>query len=222
MGWTNPNWLLGSEINKPLRVRSDNILGKVISLILGVPQIHTNREFVHVSTLPLEEQPANYFQGRQKLPYEGKINLGDTVAGGTLKVVAPTGIPKIKQGGQDTLNFSILLEETEVRIGGLNLYATFAENVTIGNLVVYEQLGVYFLDLNIRSDMAVGTYEIEIYVKGQVEFIGIVTFQVEELIVEDPDKVNPLDLAIEFGGFALFIALAFAIIGLMFRINSKN
>ena len=35
-------------------------LFEVISLILGVEQVHTNQEFVHVPTVPLEEQPAMY------------------------------------------------------------------------------------------------------------------------------------------------------------------
>ena len=142
--------------------------------------------------------------------------------GGTLEVLSQTNIPEVKQGDQSTLNFSVQLSETETKIGGLDLYAAFAENLSIGNLVVYEQLGVYFIDLNIKSDMEVGSYNIEIYVEGQTEYIGVLTFQVEQRTIEDPGEVSPLDIAIEFGGLAIFLFLAVAVIGLMYRFSREN
>ncbi|MHA1941040.1 MAG: hypothetical protein ACW97P_04880 [Candidatus Hodarchaeales archaeon] len=152
----------------------------------------------------------------------GISNLTISVQG-TLEVIPLTEIPTFKQGDQESLNFSIRLNErTEMRIGGLDLYGSFAENVSMGNIVVYEKQGVYFLDLDIKSDMTVGTYNIEIFVVGQTEYIGSISFQVEERIVEQTDRIQPLDIAISIGGFAIFIILGVAIIGLMYRINSKD
>ncbi len=104
----------------------------------------------------------------------------------------------------------------------MDLYAKLAGNLSIGNLVVYEQQGRYFLDLDVKLDMPVGTYNIEIYVIGQTENIGIVSFQVEERIIERTDEEQPLDIAISIGGFAVFIILAVAVMGLMYRLNKEN
>jgi hypothetical protein len=141
---------------------------------------------------------------------------------GTLEVIPPTSIPIIIQGNQITINFTIQLAERDYQIGGLNLLASIAGNVSEGNLIVYEQQGLYFIILDIPVDMEPQTYEIDIYVLEQSAKIGSISFTVEEREIEETDEITPLDIGISIGGFAAFVLIAIIFLGLMLRVSKSS
>ena len=140
---------------------------------------------------------------------------------GTLTVVPPTSDISIHQGDVKTINFSVQLEETTKQIGGLDLIASLANNESEGNLIIYEQHGIYLIDLDIPLTMDAKEYTIEIKVVGQDDVIGTIAFDVLKEVIE-PTGDNPfLDFIVSIGGFSIFILLGAAVVGLMFKFN-KN
>ena len=146
----------------------------------------------------------------------------DVTIEGTLTVFPPTADISIHQGEIHTLNFSVKLQEdTSKQIGGLDLIASLANNESEGNLIIYEQQGRYFIDLDIPLTMEAKPYTIEIKVVGQDNLIGTIDFDVLEKIVEATGGNPFLDFIVSVGGFGIFVLLGAAFIGLMFRFNKK-
>ncbi len=146
----------------------------------------------------------------------------DVTIEGTLTVFSPTSAISIRQGDIDTINFSVKLQEnTSKQIGGLDLIASLANNESEGNLIIYEQQGRYFIDLDIPLTMDAKVYTIEIKVVGQDNIIGTIPFEVLEKIVEVTAGDPLLDFILNVGGFGIFVLLGAAVIGLMYRFNKK-
>ncbi|PWI46784.1 hypothetical protein CEE45_15055 [Candidatus Heimdallarchaeota archaeon B3_Heim] len=140
---------------------------------------------------------------------------------GTLEIVTSSTLPTVKQGEQLVINFTIQLTETLKRIGGLDLISSLADNVSEGNLIVYEQQGVYYVDLVVNKTMEAKNYLINIFVSGSSDAIGSIEFTVVERESEQSNQLNLFDVLISIGGFGIFVALGVATVGLMFRINKS-
>ena len=140
---------------------------------------------------------------------------------GTLEIVTSSTLPTVKQGEQLVINFTIQLTETLKRIGGLDLISSLADNVSEGNLIVYEQQGVYYVDLVVDNTMEAKNYQINIFVSGSSDAIGSIEFKVVEREGEQSNQLNFSDVLISIGGFGIFVALGVAAVGLMFRINKS-
>ncbi|MHA1992991.1 MAG: hypothetical protein ACW97Z_00455 [Candidatus Hodarchaeales archaeon] len=140
---------------------------------------------------------------------------------GTLEIISSSTIPTIKQGEQLTINFTIQLSETLKQIGGLDLFSSLSEEGSGGNLIVYEQLGVYYIDVVVGISMEPKNYNLEIFVSSSLESIGSIEFEVVERDIEKPNQVGFFDILVSVGGFGIFVALGLAAAGLMFRINKS-
>ncbi len=140
---------------------------------------------------------------------------------GTLEIVTSSTLPTVKQGEHLVINFTIQLTETLKRIGGLDLISSLADNVSEGNLIVYEQQGVYYIDLVVDKTMEAKNYLINIFVSGSSDAIGSIEFEVLERENELSNQLNLFDVLFSIGGFGIFVALGVAAVGLMFRINKS-
>ena len=145
----------------------------------------------------------------------------DVTIQGTLEVVPPTSEISIYQGEVITINFSIQLEETEKQIGGLDLIASLTDNESEGNLIVYEQQGIYLVDLDIPLTTDAKEYTIEVRVEGQDDVIGTIIFKVLDKVPEVTGGNPFIDLVVSMGGFTIFILLGAAVIGIMFKFNKE-
>ena len=145
----------------------------------------------------------------------------DVTIQGTLEVVPPTSEISIHQGDVTTINFSVKLEETDKQIGGLDLIASLTNNESEGNLIIYEQQGIYLIDLDIPLTTDAKVYTIEVKVDGQDTGIGIITFEVLEKVHEVTGGNPFIDLIVSVGGFSIFVLLGAVVIGMMFKLNKE-
>lgn len=139
---------------------------------------------------------------------------------GSPVVIPAEDYVEIQQGGQKTINFSVRLENaTGKRIRGLALFGNVIGNESPGNIVVYEDKGVYKIDLDIELDAVVNTYTIEIFIVSRADFIGELSYQVIERPIDSEDEPSFIDLVIGIGGFLFFIIAAIGVVGVMFWAN---
>ena len=139
---------------------------------------------------------------------------------GTLEIIPPSTTPTVKQGEQKTVNFTIELSETSKRIGGLNLISSLVSEDSVGNLIVYEQQGVYYIDLVVGQTMEAMNYEIQIFTSGNDISIGTIEFTVIKRDIPPPAS-NLFDILISVAGFGIFVGLGIAAAVLMFRLNKS-
>ncbi len=140
---------------------------------------------------------------------------------GTLEIIPPSSTPTVTQGEQVTVNFTVELSDTEKRIGGLDLISSLIGGNLDANLIVYEQQGVYFIDIVVDSSMEAKNYNIEIFVSGRTEPLGSIEFTVLERDDPTGDELDFFDIFVGIAGFGIFIALSVIGAGLMFRINKS-
>ncbi len=140
---------------------------------------------------------------------------------GTLEIVSPGSTPTVKQGEQIIVNFTVQLLETTKQIGGLDLISRLVDEETEGNLIVYEQQGVYYIDIVVGKTMEAKNYNIEILVSGRTEAIGTIEFTVQELEVEPENQLDFFEILVNVAGFGIFVALGVIVVVLMFRLNKS-
>ena len=144
---------------------------------------------------------------------------------GSLVVIPAEEFPKIEQGGQKTINFSVHLDnETGKEIGGLDLLGIGTGNQTYGNLIIYEEDNVYKIDLDVNSSLKTDDYTIEIFIIGRADIgddIGKVTYRVIDGPELSEDTFNPIEAAISVGGFVLFILAGVGTIFVLYWANKK-
>ncbi len=141
---------------------------------------------------------------------------------GSLVVIPPKQFPEIQQGGQKTINFSVCLSnETGKRIGGLDLMGIETGNQSYGNLIIYEEEGVYKIDLDVKLEITAKNYTIEIFIVGRAEALGTITYQVTERPETPRDEQTPLDTTISFGGLLFFILASVGVIAVLYWANKS-
>lgn len=143
---------------------------------------------------------------------------------GVLTLIPPEKTPEIEQGEQKTVNFSIKLsniqEEDIKMVTGLNLKGSITGNESSGHLIVYEEEGVYKIDLSIDLETDPKDYTIDIFILGREGKLGSITFTVIEHLVET-DDVSPLLTLLDVGGFVFFVLAGFGIVGLLYWLNKS-
>ncbi|MHA1973531.1 MAG: hypothetical protein ACTSW1_11090 [Candidatus Hodarchaeales archaeon] len=173
--------------------------------------------------------PGQYnFSIRWVTPYKLGVNADATLNTSTLQVdirgtleVLSSGDEQIKQGQYKTINFSIILKETNKSIGGLVLVGMLSNNLSAGKLTVYEEKGVYKIDLAIDKDVAPGDYKIDIFIAGRDSTIGSIDFTVIEQIDTRVTSVSPLNFLINIAGFAFIIGTSVIALFVMFKKNQS-
>jgi hypothetical protein len=152
------------------------------------------------------------------------MDLNITIEGDLL-VVPSEETTKIDQGGQRTINFSVHLTDSQggyiKSLGGLNLIGKIAGNESFGNLIIYEQNGIYFIDLDVELEAEPKLYSIEILIFGRDDLLeGSIDFEVEE---PDVSTIPLLSLAslFDIGGFLIIVFSGVVFAGLMFLVNKK-
>ncbi|NHJ00934.1 MAG: hypothetical protein EAX86_02280 [Candidatus Heimdallarchaeota archaeon] len=140
---------------------------------------------------------------------------------GTLAVHSSDTV-EIKQGGMGTIQFNVTLLETTKKISGLNLLAVIEGLEAEGTIVIYENEGLYNIDILVPPDAEVrDDYVINIFVKGRSDTIGEVQFSVIESTDTLTTPVSLLDLIVTFGGFIFFITTGIGVVGVLFWFNKK-
>ncbi|MFX0051982.1 MAG: hypothetical protein ACFE8U_11895 [Candidatus Hermodarchaeota archaeon] len=143
---------------------------------------------------------------------------------GVLRMIPPENTPELQQGEQKTINFSIQLLNTQgeyiKKVPGLNLMGKIVGNLTSGDLIVYEEEGLYKIDLSIDFDSEPKNYMIDIFVVGRVDIIGSIEFTVIERPPE-VDDTSPLSAILDIGGFVFFGLTGFGLVGLLFWLNKS-
>jgi hypothetical protein len=104
-------------------------------------------------------------------------------------------------------------------IKGLDLVGLVEQNESYGKLVIYEEEGVYKIDLDIEREAEVKEYTIDIFIVGRSEAIGNIKYTVIEVPMETEEPLSPIDAAIGFGGFVFFVLVSLGIIGALFWAN---
>lgn len=141
---------------------------------------------------------------------------------GSPVIVSSEESPGVKQGAQETLNFTVHIDNTTGKsIKGLDLVGLLDNNESYGKIVIYEEEGVYKIDLDIDRDAEVKEYTIEIFIVGRSEAIGNIKYTVIEVPIETEEPVSPIDVAIGFGGFIFFILVSLGIIGVLLWANKS-
>lgn len=139
---------------------------------------------------------------------------------GILKVISSGDAPKIEQGDQTVINFSVHLDNATGKfIGGLNLQAISEQ--TNESYTIYEEDNMYFVTIDVDPDLELSNYTIQILVLGRHGSIGELSYTVIERPIIPTDVVTPLDVIIEFGGFGLFLLVGFVVVGLLYWSNKK-
>jgi len=176
------------------------------------PNIDSDSYSFHIRWVTAYSQNETSFSELVKTPLVVVIQ-------GTLVVVPPTSEISIHQGDVATINFSVQLEETAKKIGGLDLIGSLENNESEGNLIIYEQQGIYLIDLDISLTMDTKIYTIEVKVEGQDGVIGTITFKVLEKVLEATEDNSFLDIIVSTGGFSIFLLLGAAVIIMMYKVN---
>ena len=140
---------------------------------------------------------------------------------GSLLVIPGEQLTEIQQGGQKTINFSVHLDnDTGKKVGGLDLIGIINSNQSYGNLIIYEEEGLYKIDLDIEFDFPPDKYTIEVFIIDRADPIeGMITYQVTERPEPPKDTPTPLDQIINLGGFIFFILVSFGVIGALYWAN---
>jgi len=143
---------------------------------------------------------------------------------GVLTVIPPEKTPKIRQGEQNTINFSVQLSniqgENIKMVTGLSLKGSITGNESSGHLIVYEEEGVYKIDLSVDLETDPKDYTIDIFILGREGKIGSIEFTVIEHLVET-DDVSPLLTLLDIGGFVFFGLVGFGFVGLLYWLNKS-
>ena len=135
-------------------------------------------------------------------------------------VIPADEFPDLEQGAQKTLNFSVHIDNATGKfIKGLDLVGLVDNNESLGKLVIYEEEGVYKIDLDIDRDAAAKEYTIDIYIVGRSDAIGNIKYTVIEVPLKTEEPLSPIDIAIGFGGFIFFILVSLGIIGALYWAN---
>jgi hypothetical protein len=137
---------------------------------------------------------------------------------GSLRVLWGTPNFEIEKGDQITINFTVLLEDNAKVLGGLDLVGIVESNTSLGNVVVYEDSGVYKIDLETDFEMIAGNYSIVIRI-GNRELPSPITFKVIAQSGPPTSGDTLIDLVIGIAGFGFFVLVSIVIVGVMFRVN---
>ncbi|MFW9778587.1 MAG: hypothetical protein ACFFE8_07000 [Candidatus Heimdallarchaeota archaeon] len=125
---------------------------------------------------------------------------------------------KIEQGDQTTINFSVLLADNDRLLGGLRLVGLIESNTSLGDLVVYEESGVYKIDIDTDLEMALGNYSLMIKI-GNRNLQPPISFEVVAPPISQADGDSLVDLVIGTVGFGFFILVSIIFVGFMLRFN---
>ena len=126
----------------------------------------------------------------------------------------------LNQGEQKTINFTVHIDNTTGKfIRGLDLFGLLDNNLSYGNLVIYEEEGVYKIDLDIERDAEAREYIINIFIPGRSETIGSIKYTVIEVPRTTEEPLTPIDTIISYGGFVFFILVSVGIIGVLYWAN---
>ncbi len=137
---------------------------------------------------------------------------------GTLKVQPITDIPKIVQGGSRTINFTVILNETNKKVGGLNLKGFIVGDESNRTLVVYEEEGFYKIDLEIPLDAEAKSYSVQIVVIGRDTPLTEFSYEVIEKEIGQTD-ISAIDEIVKLVGFAVFAIIGIGILGILYWAN---
>ncbi|MFX0182175.1 MAG: hypothetical protein ACFE95_03745 [Candidatus Hodarchaeota archaeon] len=172
------------------------------------------------------------FQIRWNTPYklgvqnQAFLNISELSISvqGVLSVIPPEKTPEIEQGEQKTINFSVQLSNTQgeeiTMVSGLSLKGSIIGNESSGYLIVYEEEGVYKIDLSIDLETDPKSYTIDIFILGRDGKIGSIEFSVIEHLIET-DDVPPLLTILDIGGFVFFGLASFVFVGLLYWLNKS-
>ncbi|MHA2075234.1 MAG: hypothetical protein ACW97X_11490, partial [Candidatus Hodarchaeales archaeon] len=150
----------------------------------------------------------------------GTTNLSINIQG-TLSIPPISETTEIYQGDFATINFTVILVETGVFIGGLNLKGITSGLESNGTHVVYEEQGVYKIDLDIPYDIEAKEYVLQIYITGSSNLISELTYKVEERIIENTAKEEPIDQIVKFGGLGIFLVVGVGVVGVLYWVNKS-
>ncbi|MFX0085987.1 MAG: hypothetical protein ACFFAU_09945 [Candidatus Hodarchaeota archaeon] len=139
---------------------------------------------------------------------------------GTLEVQPIADIPQIVQGDSRTINFTVILNETNKKVGGLNLKGIIVGDESNGTLVVYEEEGVYKIDLEIPLDTEAKPYSVQIFVIGRDTPLTEFSYEVIEKKIARTD-ISAIDEIVKLGGFAVFVIIGISILGLLYWANKS-
>ncbi|MHA1969437.1 MAG: hypothetical protein ACW964_16765, partial [Candidatus Hodarchaeales archaeon] len=90
-----------------------------------------------------------------------------------------------------------------------------------GTHVVYEEQGVYKIDLDIPYDIEAKEYVLQIYITGSSNLISELTYKVEERIIENTAKEEPIDQIVKFGGLGIFLVVGVGVVGVLYWVNKS-
>ncbi|MFX0124864.1 MAG: hypothetical protein ACFFAE_14630 [Candidatus Hodarchaeota archaeon] len=168
------------------------------------------------------------FQIRWNAPYYLGIDDQKTLISHSIQIKgSPIVVPaeesfNLKQGGQKTINFTVHIDNPAGKIiRGLDLFGFVDSNQSYGNLVIYEEKGVYKIDLDIERDAEGKEYTIQIFIVGRSDVIGEIKYKVIEVPMETEEPYSPIELAVSFGGFLFFLLVSLGIIGALFWANKS-
>jgi hypothetical protein len=175
---------------------------------------------------PNLENGEYHFLIRWNAPYRLGIQDQDILISHSIQVKGSPMIvpaeesPGLKQGAQRTLNFTVHIDNATGKfIKGLDLVGLVEKNESYGKFVIYEEEGVYKIDLDIERDAEVKQYTIDIFIVGRSEAIGNIKYTVIEVPIETEEPLSPIDAAIGFAGFVFFILVSLGIIVALFWAN---
>ncbi len=140
---------------------------------------------------------------------------------GTLTIPPITEIIEIDQGDFTSINFTVILSETGNFIGGLNLKGVTSGLESNGTHIVYEEQGVYKIDLDIPYDLEPNDYELKIFITGNSIPLSVLTYRVIEREDVDTNKEEPIDIIMKFGGLVIFLAVGIGAVGALFWANKS-
>ncbi len=168
------------------------------------------------------------FRIRWNTPYEQGVKNQEELeithsieVKGNLVVFSSSKSPVIQQGGQETINFSIHLDnETGKRVGGLNLIGIVDDNLSSGYLTIYEESGVYKINIDVSLESEANkNYTIKIFLVGRENSIGEIDYQVIERESYETETITPEDQLVGIIGFSLFILICVGFIGILYWAN---
>ncbi|MFW9903974.1 MAG: hypothetical protein ACFFFH_06540 [Candidatus Thorarchaeota archaeon] len=177
---------------------------------------------------PSLEKGEYLFLIRWNAPYKLGIHDQDILISQSIQVkgspivVSVEESPGLKQGAQETLNFTVHIDNaTGKSIKGLDLIGLLDNNESYGKIVIYEEEGVYKIDMDIDRDAEAKEYIIDILIVGRSEAIGNIKYTVIEVPIDTEEPLSPVDVAIGFGGFIFFILVSLGIVGALFWANKS-
>ncbi|MFX1516828.1 MAG: hypothetical protein ACFFC6_10985, partial [Promethearchaeota archaeon] len=171
----------------------------------------------------------NYlFRIRWNAPYDLGVLDQDILLSHSIQVRgSPIVVPAeestgLNQGDQKTINFTVHIDNaTGKLIKGLDLIGVVDNNLSYGKLVIYEEEGVYKINLDIERDAEAREYIISIIIPGRSEAIGDVKYTVIEVPITTETPLTPIDIIINYGGFVFFILVSVGAIGALYWANKS-